>query len=126
MAAETESTCSQATEHRQAGTPIIETASATTSADNANSGSKPYVIAAVGLAALLALSLSVGSCVSDMITAVAYGINNGLYDDYDYGRRRYDDYDDGDVYERLEELVREDGRLGSGYGSGTLSTSSLS
>lgn len=124
MAAETESTCSQATEHRQAGTPIIETASATTSADNANSGSKPYVIAAVGLAALLALSLSVGSCVSDMITAVAYGINNGLYDDYDYGRRRYDDYDDGDVYERLEELVREDGRLGSGYGSGTLSTTS--
>ena len=107
MAAETESTCSQATEHQQAGTPIIETASATTSADNAN-------------------SLSVGSCVSDMITAVAYGINNGLYDDYDYGRRRYDDYDDGDVYERLEELVREDDRLGSGYGSGTLSTSSLS
>ena len=46
MAAETESTCSQATEHQQAGTPIIETASATTSADNANSGSKPYVIAA--------------------------------------------------------------------------------
>ena len=85
MAAETESTCSQATEHQQAGTPIIETASATTSADNANSGSKPYVIAAVGL-----------------------------------------DYDDGDVYERLEELVREDDRLGSGYGSGTLSTSSLS
>lgn len=43
---------------------VIETASATTSSDNANSGAKPVVIAAVGVVALLLLASALGGFVA--------------------------------------------------------------
>ncbi len=48
----------------------IETASATTNPDNANSGSKPLLIAGAGFLVLLLLSLALGSCVSGIADAV--------------------------------------------------------
>lgn len=43
---------------------VIETASATTSLDNANSGAKPVVIAAVGVVVLLLLANALGGFVA--------------------------------------------------------------
>ena len=43
---------------------VIETASATTSPDNANSGAKPVVIAAVGVVVLLLLANALGGFVA--------------------------------------------------------------
>ena len=46
------------------GRAVIETASATTSPDNANSGAKPVVIAAVGVVVLLLLANALGGFVA--------------------------------------------------------------
>lgn len=81
--------------------PVIESASATTSPDNARSGPVAYVVTAlvVGLLALFTLSLS--SCVSavgQIATTWGYArpddYGYDYYDYYDY----YDSYPDEDSY----------------------------
>lgn len=62
------------------GPRYVETASATTNPDNANSGVKPLVIAGVGFLALFLLSLALSSCVSGLPDALAL-----RYDSYGGG-----------------------------------------
>ena len=77
----------------------IESASATTNPDNANSGAKAYVIAAIAIVVLIGISIGIGSCAA-LVGRAAYAsrgsLGSGLtsrpksidLDDYDL-----DDYD---------------------------------
>lgn len=93
---------------------VIETASATTSPDNANSGNTAYLIAAAGLVLAIMLSMSLGSCASATMKSLYYLVEDDLnyyvehqelldpYDSYDL-----DDYDNlDDLYEHL---IEQDG-----------------
>ena len=84
---------------------VIETASATTSPDNANSGAKPVVIAAVGVVVLLLLANALGGFVAG-VTRFALmdelgrhadtlepGASDGAYGDPD-DSDAWDTYDD--------------------------------
>lgn len=90
--------------------PVIESASATTSPDNARSGPVAYVVTAlvVGLLALFTLSLS--SCVSavgQIATTSGYARPDDYgYDHYDY-YDYYDSYPDEDSYSDDYELYDE-------------------
>lgn len=89
--------------------PIIESASATTSPDNADSGSTAYVIFGVAVALLILLTLGISGCVSSVSQLVSstpwqsgsmaqdtdyydYYSPYGYLDD-DFGFDTYFDYD---------------------------------
>ena len=80
---------------KRAKAPVIESASATTSPDN-NSGKWPYVLVAVVLAALVALSLALANAAQVIGTAIAEDYSG--YDGYGYNERDdsngYDDFED--------------------------------
>ena len=82
----------------------IESASATTNPDNANSGAKAYVIAAIAIVVLIGISIGIGSCAA-LVGRAAYAsrgsLGSGLtsrpksidLDDYDLDDLDLDDYD---------------------------------
>ena len=82
----------------------IESASATTNPDNANSGAKAYVIAAIAIVVLIGISIGIGSCAA-LVGRAAYAsrgsLGSGLtsrpksidLDDLDLDDLDLDDYD---------------------------------
>lgn len=97
------------TEGGAAGKPaIIETASATTDPDNANSGNAAYAIAAIVVVVLLVIGSSLGSFLS---TALSYlASNDGYYEqewDY-YGEPKGQDLDG----EMIDTWSQNSGSLG--------------
>ena len=87
----------------QQGAPnrVIETASATTSPDNVNSGTRPYLIVVIGLIALMLLSTALGGCMSATLKSAYYLIEDDVasidwedsfVDDYEYDYHDYHDY----------------------------------
>jgi len=87
---------------------VIETASATTSPDNANSGAKPVVIAAVGVIVLLLLSSAIGSLVTGFVGYVV----DRAYQSEGSGSYYQNDGQDHDQYEDTD-----DGAYGLGEGA---------
>ena len=84
---------------------VIETASATTSSDNANSGAKPVVIAAVGVVALLLLASALGGFVAG-ITRFALMDELGRRADateLDDPDATYGDPDDSDAWDTYDD-----------------------
>lgn len=87
---------------------VIETASATTSPDNANSGAKPVVIAAVGVVVLLLLANALGGFVAGVTRfalmdelgrhadTLELGDPDGAYGDSD-------DSDDSDTWDTFDD-----------------------
>lgn len=87
---------------------VIETASATTSPDNANSGAKPVVIAAVGVVVLLLLANALGGFVAGVTRfalmdelgrhadTLELGDPDGAYGDSD-------DSDDSDAWDTFDD-----------------------
>ncbi len=51
---------------------VIETASATTSPDNTNSGSRAYLIVGIALLVAMALSTAVGGCVASTFKSLYF------------------------------------------------------
>lgn len=92
-------------------TPIIESASATTSPDNSNSGPFAYVITVVAVGALLLLVTSLTSFASTIgQAAIDGGLGLGqTYDPYydHYLEDEYDGYDDFVPYD-LERVFGDD------------------
>ena len=78
--------------------PVIETASATTSPENAKSGSLPYVITGITLAFLTVFSLVMGGCMSFLFNEVALDMENDAteypvsVDDYEDFWDEYDEF----------------------------------
>lgn len=73
--------------------PVVESASATTSPDNSNSGPAAYVIFGCGIALIALLTLGLSSCVS----AVSKLVVSDRALDYGNGYELY--YDDHDGYD---------------------------
>lgn len=112
----------------------IESASATTNPDNANSGAKAYVIAAIAIVVLIGISIGIGSCAALVgraaISSSGRGsIDTGLtsrpksLDDYDLDLDDYDfdlddldidldDYDLDDLYDVDDTTTDTNGRGG--------------
>ena len=96
----------------------IESASATTNPDNANSGAKAYVIAAIAIVVLIGISIGIGSCAA-LVGRAAYAsrgsLGSGLtsrprsvdLDDYDL-----DDLDLDDLYDVDDTTTDTNGRGG--------------
>ena len=64
---------------------VIETASATTSPDNANSGSRAYLIVAIALLVTMAISTAIGGCVSSAFKSLYYLAQDDIAaTDWDY------------------------------------------
>ena len=59
-------------DYQELAPQIIETASATTSPDNANSGSRAYIITAVALLVFIILCTSICSCSAAAFKSVYY------------------------------------------------------
>lgn len=81
--------------------PIIETASATTSPDNAHSGSTAYIIAAVVVGILLLITMSISSCVSNFAQIpFPQTLTNDpqFHDDFMHDFDLNDDYDNNYDY----------------------------
>ena len=86
----------------------IETASATTSPDNVNSGPRAYYIALAALAALMIFSSMMGGCVATAFKSVYYLVEDDvlatnwdevLYEDgNDYHEYDIYEYDDMDTF----------------------------
>lgn len=68
-----------------ATTPVVESASATTSADNKNSGYTAFIITGITLVVICLLSWSIGGCVSSVISTAANQYADSEYDSYGYG-----------------------------------------
>lgn len=84
---------------------VIETASATTSSDNANSGAKPVVIAAVGVVVLLLLANALGGFVAG-VTRFALLNELGRHADtleLDDPDAAYGDPDDSDAWDTYDD-----------------------
>lgn len=84
---------------------VIETASATTSPDNANSGAKPVVIAAVGVVVLLLLANALGGFVAG-VTRFALMDELGRHaDTLELGDPdgAYGDSDDSDAWDTFDD-----------------------
>lgn len=84
---------------------VIETASATTSPDNANSGAKPVVIAAVGVVVLLLLANALGGFVAG-VTRFALMDELGRHaDTLELGDSdgAYGDSDDSDAWDTFDD-----------------------
>lgn len=75
---------------------IVETASATTSPDNSNSGPFAYIITAVVLGLLLIFSLAVGGCSSFLLGTVVQQYANGSAS---YMQQDFNYYDDLNNYD---------------------------
>ena len=98
----------------------IESASATTNPDNANSGAKAYVIAAIAIVVLIGISIGIGSCAA-LVGKAAYAsrgsLGSGLtsrpksidLDDYDLDDLDLDDLD-------LDDLDLDDYDYDHGFG----------
>ena len=82
--------------------PVIESASATTSPDNANSGPFAYVVFGVVIGLLVLLGVGISSCAS-ALAAFAPQDGRGYADEDTYGEPT----DSPDDYEGLEDLMRE-------------------
>lgn len=97
---------SQGTEWKDA--PVIESASATTSPENSDSGPAAYVIFGIVVALLALLSFSLSSCSSALSAATTVSVTDdwGVRDYYDWD---YDDYteEQDPYYELLEDLLSE-------------------
>ncbi len=98
----------------------IESASATTNPDNANSGAKAYVIAAIAIVVLIGISIGIGSCaalVGRAVYASRGSLGSGLtsrpksidLDDYDLDDLDLDDLD-------LDDLDLDDYDYDHGFG----------
>ncbi len=105
---------------------VIETASATTSKDNENSGPFAYVITAVAIGALLVLSLASAGCVAAIVGVASQGISssgrNSTYTPYSAPNENLnlDDMYNMDFEEFLKQYENEL----NGYGGTNGSTSS--
>lgn len=87
-------------------TPVVETASATTSPDNASSGYAAYLIAAAGLAVAMLLAWSLASTVLGIV-----GLALSDYGDYGGpGDINYDleDLDETDRQQLIEDLIQQE------------------
>lgn len=93
----------------------IETASATTSPDNANSGSKPIVIAAAGLLAAMIVFSSIAGGIAQLVSLAYVAYSNST--DAQGGVDPYY-YLDGDGGDQLERLVEGDGNAHDGIQGG--------
>jgi hypothetical protein len=93
---------------------IIETASATTSPDNANSGPFAYIITAIAIGALLLFSAAMGGLCSAIISAAAenstYAGSSLPFDDYGYTDPFLDDFGNMDFEQYLNDY-------GNGFGN---------
>ncbi|WP_077598060.1 hypothetical protein [Olsenella urininfantis] len=111
----------------EAPEPVIESASATTSPDNMNSGNSAYVITAVGLGLVLLLCMGVAGCVSNLVTDGVGILEQLWYYDYDgldsemlldeEDMEDFDLYSSPDTKDELEELLermQERGEEGAG------------
>ena len=99
----------------------IESASATTNPDNANSGAKAYVIAAIAIVVLIGISIGIGSCAALVGSRAVYAsrgsLGSGLtsrpksidLDDYDLDDLDLDDLD-------LDDLDLDDYDYDHGFG----------
>ncbi len=82
---------------------VIETASATTSPDNVNSGNRAYIIVAASLVGLMLLSTVMGGCVSMAVKSLYYLVEDDIiatnWDEYleDYNLDEYGTEYDLDV-----------------------------
>lgn len=98
----------------ESGPQVIETASGTTSPDNANSGAKPLVIAGLGLLLAILVFSYLGVCAAQVVgdaldrefRAFAQMKGSG-------GNAWETDEDDEELVRELEELLRDDQDLGS-------------
>ena len=106
----------------------IESASATTNPDNANSGAKAYVIAAIAIVVLIGISIGIGSCaalVGRAVYASRGSLGSGLtsrpksidlddydLDDLDLDDLDLDDLDLDDLYDVDETTTNTNGRGG--------------
>lgn len=73
---------------------VIESASATTSPDNANSGNGAYVITGVCLAIMVAISVLFANAFGSALELIAGEVEDDIYDDYGIGlpSTPYDSY----------------------------------
>ncbi|MBQ9004990.1 MAG: hypothetical protein IJ092_01305 [Atopobiaceae bacterium] len=77
---------------------IVESASATTSPDNVNSGSRAYLAVAIALLVAMALSTSIGGCISSSFKSLYYLAQDDIAaTDWDYVLD--EDYDLDDYFE---------------------------
>lgn len=94
---------------------LIETASATTSPDNVNSGSRAYYIALASVIALIVFSSMMGGCVATAFKSVYYLVEDDvlatnwdevLYEDgNDYHEYDIYEYDDMDTF--FDDILEE-------------------
>lgn len=105
---------------------VIETASATTSKDNQNSGSFAYVITAVAIGALLVLSLGSAGCVAAIVGAAAQEASTGGHGStYAPHSNPNSNLNLDDMYNMdFEEFMRQYENELNGYGSTNGSSSS--
>lgn len=89
----------------------IESASATTNPDNANSGAKAYVIAAIAIAVLLGISIGIGSCAA-LVGRAAYDSRGSLGSGLTSRPKSLDDYDLDDLYDVDDTTTDTNGRGG--------------
>lgn len=75
---------------------VIESASATTSPDNSNSGSAAYVIFGVAVALVALIAIGFSGCVS--------ALGRLALDNHSYGYGHNYDYDGQDIDDQLEDL----------------------
>ncbi len=61
---------------------VIETASATTSPDNANSGNSAYLISAVALVVVMFFATSIGGCMSSAFKSFYYLAEDDIVENY--------------------------------------------
>lgn len=109
---------------------VVETASATTSSDNANSGPFAFIVAGISFALVLVLSLGTAGCVSYALTMAADGYASGygyaddpLYDDYDFDDMDFDDMDFDEFMEQYYNGIPDEGSTsGAQPGNATSAT----
>lgn len=104
---------------------VVETASATTSPDNASSGPTAYVITAITLGLLVIISLASAGCVSVAMGMLASELENGNYGSAaqsygaPYTNFDMDDMDNMDFDQWLEQYYDQTQGTSGGQGSGT-------
>ena len=106
------------TDERDANAPeehVIESASATTSRDNANSGNAAYVMFGVVVAVLFLLLFGVSSCTSALGDATARGLGDAVSGwEWEYRLEWGDEPRGNDGMDGLEDLYYYDDLYGSG------------
>ncbi|WP_417118444.1 hypothetical protein [Olsenella phocaeensis] len=98
----------------ESGPQVIETASGTTSPDNANSGAKPLVIAGLGLLLAILVFSYLGGCAAQVVGDVLDREFRAFDQMKGSGGNAWEtDEDDEELVRELEELLRDDQDLGS-------------